>query len=190
VSRSRHAILVPLFAVLALLCCLTVTASAAFNRAATEPHYRNFLLLESEASASEWLQLADPTKENGEWIYGGVLGVPVYVRQNPWSSFDPEGLEAFNAEVYSNMKRFDRLLMRSDQPLVNPATLPSPLVRASAMLFFGEENHDIVSRSSFKALQDGVQAGLTLARACIVQHSYLDLSPFFGLFFEWFLLVF
>jgi RHS repeat-associated protein len=89
--------------------------------------------------------------------------VYTYVRQNPWTMFDPLGLEAFNSEVYGNMKRFDRLLTQSNQPLVNPTTLPSPLARASALLFFGEENHDIVGRSSFKALQDGVQAGLTWA---------------------------
>ncbi len=96
--------------------------------------------------------------------------VYTYVRQNPWTAFDPEGLEAFNAQVFSNMKRFDGLLMRSGQPLVNPAVLPSPLVRASAVLFFGEENHDIVGRSGFKALQDGVQAGLTWAESasCLV----------------------
>jgi hypothetical protein len=100
------------------------------------------------------------------WIASDVCYGPnvyTYVRQNPWTMFDPLGLEAFNAEVYGNMKRFDRLLMRSDQPLVNPATLPSPLVRASSLLFFAEENHDIVGRSNFKALQDGVQAGLTWA---------------------------
>jgi hypothetical protein len=88
----RHALLAPLLAVLALLLGLTENASAAFNDAATEPHYGNFLLWESEASASEWLQPADPTKENGEWIYDGALGVPVYVRQNPWTKFDPLGL--------------------------------------------------------------------------------------------------
>jgi hypothetical protein len=93
VNRSRHAILVPLFAVLALLCCLIETASAAFNPAAKNPHFGEFLLWESEASTSEWLQPADPARGNGEWIYDSTLGVPAYVRQNPWTSFDPEGLQ-------------------------------------------------------------------------------------------------
>jgi hypothetical protein len=92
VNRSRHAILVPLFAVLALLCCLTETASAAFNHAATEPHYGNFLLRESKALDFSAYEIADPIKENGEWIYDGALGVPAYVRQNPWTKFDPLGL--------------------------------------------------------------------------------------------------
>ena len=91
-NRCQRAILAPLLAVLVLLLGLAGAASAAFNHAATEPHYGNFLLRESEASASEWLQLADPIKENGEWIYDGALGVPVYVAQNPWTHFDPEGL--------------------------------------------------------------------------------------------------
>jgi hypothetical protein len=77
---------------LVLLCCLIETASAAFNHAATEPHYGNFSLRESEASEFSTYEIADPTKENGEWIYDGALGVPVYVRQNPWTSFDPDGL--------------------------------------------------------------------------------------------------
>jgi RHS repeat-associated protein len=87
--------------------------------------------------------------------------VYTYVMQNPWTRFDPLGLEAFSAEVYNNMKRFDRLLTRSDQPLVNPATLPSRLVRTSAVLFFGEENRDVTGRSKGKAVLDGVQAALT-----------------------------
>lgn len=96
-NRRRIAFLAPLFAVLALLLGLTETASAAFNPSAQNPHYGNFLLRESEASASEWLQLADPIKENGEWIYDSALGVPVYVRQNPWTFFDPLGLWEENA---------------------------------------------------------------------------------------------
>ncbi len=91
-NRRRIAFLAPLFAVLAMLLGLTEAASAAFNPAAQNPHYGNFLLRESEVSTSEWLQLADPIKEKGEWIYDGALGVPVYVRQNPWTMFDPDGL--------------------------------------------------------------------------------------------------
>jgi RHS repeat-associated protein len=99
--------------------------------------------------------------------------VYAYVRQNPWTFFDPLGLEAFNAEVYNNMKRFDRLLMQSDKPMVNPATLPSPLVRSSALLFFGEENKDLVNRSKFKATMDGGQAALTWTEraVCLVAPS-------------------
>jgi len=94
---------------------------------------------------------------------GFVDGPNVYtfVRQNPWTAFDPDGLEAFTQEVYNNMKRFDRIMMQSDQPLVNPATLPSPLVRASALQFFGEENSAVVERSLGKAGIDGAQAALT-----------------------------
>ena len=91
-NRSRHAILVSLLAVLALLCGLAGTASAAFNTAAKNPHFGEFLLQKSEVSASDWLQPADTASGNGAWICDSTLGVPAYVRQNPWTFFDPEGL--------------------------------------------------------------------------------------------------
>lgn len=91
-NRRRIAFLAPLLAVLAMLLGLTETASAAFNPSAQNPHYGNFLLRESEASGFSAYEIADPIKENGEWIYDSALGVPVYVRQNPWTAFDPDGL--------------------------------------------------------------------------------------------------
>jgi hypothetical protein len=91
-NHRHRAILVPLFAVLALLCGLAGTASAAFNQAAENPHYGEFLLQKSEASASDWVQTTDSTGGNDEWLYDSALGVPAYVRQNPWTNFDPLGL--------------------------------------------------------------------------------------------------
>ncbi len=38
------------------------------------------------------LEIADPDREIGVWLYDSTLGVPVYVNQNPWTMFDPEGL--------------------------------------------------------------------------------------------------
>jgi hypothetical protein len=91
VNRSRLSLLAPLFAVLALLLGLAGSASAAFNAAATDPHYGNFSL-HTEASARMPLEIADPDREIGVWLYDSTLGVPVYVMQNPWTKYDPEGL--------------------------------------------------------------------------------------------------
>ena len=91
-NRPRLSLLAPLLAVLALLLGLVQSASAAFNHAATEPLYGNFLLHQSEASAQMPLETADPTREFGVWLYDSASGVPVYVNQNPWTAFDPEGL--------------------------------------------------------------------------------------------------
>lgn len=98
----RHALLTPLLAVVALLLGLTESASAAFNNASTEPHYGNFLLWESEASGFSAYEIADPIKENGQWIYDSTLGVPVYVNQNPWTFFDPLGLEIRRGEGWED----------------------------------------------------------------------------------------
>jgi hypothetical protein len=95
VNRRCHTLLAPLIAVLALLLGLAGVASAAFNAAATDPHYGIFLPQLSEAPARMPLEIADPTRENGVWLYDSTLGVPVYVKQNPWTSFDPEGLAEF-----------------------------------------------------------------------------------------------
>ena len=76
-----------------MLLALTGTTSAAFNPQATEAPLGNFLLWEVEASGFAPLESADPSKEIGVWIYDAALGVPVYVRQNPWTFFDPLGLE-------------------------------------------------------------------------------------------------
>jgi hypothetical protein len=92
VNRRHHTLLAPLIAVLALLLGLAGVASAAFNAAATDPHYGIFLPQLSEAPARMPLEIADPTRENGVWLYDSTLGVPVYVNQNPWTMFDPEGL--------------------------------------------------------------------------------------------------
>ncbi len=92
-NRRHHALLAPLLAVLALLLGLAGSAAAAFNHAATEPLYGNFLL-HTEAPARIPLAIADPARENGVWLYDSTLGVPVYVNQNPWTKFDPEGLTA------------------------------------------------------------------------------------------------
>jgi hypothetical protein len=94
-SRLRLSLLAPLLAVLALLLGLAGSASAAFNAAATDPHYGNFLLQSSEAPAQMPLAIADSDREIGVWLYDSTLGVPVYVKQNPWTSFDPEGLAEF-----------------------------------------------------------------------------------------------
>ena len=100
-SRLRLSLLAPLLAVLALLLGLAGSASAAFNHAATDPHYGNFLLQTSEAPARITLAIADPDREIGVWLYDSTLGVPVYVQQNPWTSFDPLGLAEKNVgEVY------------------------------------------------------------------------------------------
>ena len=64
----------------------------AYNYSSPEVLSGNFLLWETEASAERPLELADPTKEIGVWAYDEALGVPVYVRQNPWTKFDPLGL--------------------------------------------------------------------------------------------------
>ena len=90
-SRLRLSLLAPLLAVLALLLGLAGSASAAFNAAATDPHYGNFLL-HTEAPARMPLAIADSSREIGVWLYDSTLGVPVYVRQNPWTKFDPLGL--------------------------------------------------------------------------------------------------
>ncbi len=92
-NRPRLSLLAPLLAVLALLLGLAGSASAAFNAAATDPHYGNFLL-HTEAPARMPLAIADSSREIGVWLYDSTLGVPVYVQQNPWSSFDPDGLTA------------------------------------------------------------------------------------------------
>jgi hypothetical protein len=76
-----------------MLLGLTESASAAFNPAAQYPHCGNSSLRESEASEFSAYEIADLTKENGEGIYDGALGVPVYVRQNPWTFFDSLGLK-------------------------------------------------------------------------------------------------
>lgn len=100
--RHSRALLAPLLAVVALLLGLAGSASAAFNPAATETPYCDFLLWESEASASASLQLADPSMGNGEWVYDCASGVPVYVRQNPWTFFDPLGLERYKGSDASD----------------------------------------------------------------------------------------
>jgi hypothetical protein len=90
--RRCHVLLAKLLAVVALLFGLAGSASAAFNHAAENPHYGEKLLRQAEVSGSAWLQPADPVRGNGEWVYDSASGVPAYVRQNPWSAFDPEGL--------------------------------------------------------------------------------------------------
>ena len=90
-NRRCHTLLAPLLAVLAFLLGLAGSAAAAFNAAATDPHYGNFLL-HTEAPARIPLAIADPARENGVWLYDSTLGVPVYVNQNPWTKYDPEGL--------------------------------------------------------------------------------------------------
>ncbi len=97
-SRLRISLLAPLLAVLALLLGLAGSASAAFNAAATDPHYGNFLL-HTEAPARMPLAIADSSREIDVWLYDSTLGVPVYVQQNPWTAFDPEGLNAFTDVV-------------------------------------------------------------------------------------------
>jgi hypothetical protein len=63
-SRLRISLLAPLLAVLALLLGLAGSASAAFNAAATDPHYGNFLL-HTEAPARMPLAIADSSREIG-----------------------------------------------------------------------------------------------------------------------------
>jgi hypothetical protein len=101
VNRRHHPLLAPLLAVLALLLGLAGSASAAFNAAATDPHYGNFLL-HTEAPARIPLAIADPARENGVWLYDSTLGVPVYVRQNPWTFFDPLGLASVKDSLKDN----------------------------------------------------------------------------------------
>lgn len=91
-TRPSQTLLAPLFAVLAMLLALTGSVSATFNDAATEPHYGNFLLWQSEASGDFAYEEAHPTREIGVWIYDDTSGVLAYVTQNPWGSFDPLGL--------------------------------------------------------------------------------------------------
>ena len=74
----RQALLAPLCAVVAMLLGLTGTASAPFSPQAIEAPLGSFLLWEPEASVFAPLELADPSKEIGVWIYDGALGVPVY----------------------------------------------------------------------------------------------------------------
>ena len=64
----------------------------AYNHSSPEVLSGNFLLWEAEVSAEWPLELADPTREMGVWVYDEALGVLVYVRQNPWTAFDPTGL--------------------------------------------------------------------------------------------------
>jgi hypothetical protein len=114
-SRLRLSLLAPLFAVLALLLGLAGVASAAFNAAATDPHYGIFLPQLSEAPARMPLEIADPTRENGVWLYDSTLGVPVYVKQNPWTYYDPLGLDMKRAgeNLDSALRAVEGMLTRN-----------------------------------------------------------------------------
>lgn len=93
-TRPSQTLLASLLAVLAMLLALTGSASAAFNDAATEPHYGNFLLWESETSGGLPPEPLAFSRERIDYSYDIASGVPVFVRQNPWSKFDPNGLFA------------------------------------------------------------------------------------------------
>jgi len=113
VNRRHHTLLAPLIAVLALLLGLAGVASAAFNAAATDPHYGIFLPQLSEAPARMPLEIADPTRENGVWLYDSTLGVPVYVRQNPWTYYDPHGL-SMGSWISETLLNSDTIKMGSE----------------------------------------------------------------------------
>ncbi len=85
-NPPRRAILAPLLAVLALLCAFAGTASAAFNDAARNPHYGNFLLRNSEVSGFYTAANQEGTWETDAGFYDTALGRP------PWTMFDPLGL--------------------------------------------------------------------------------------------------
>ena len=91
-----------------MLLALTGSVSATFNDAATEPHYGNFLLWESEVSGGFSYEEAHPTRENGMWIYDDASGVLAYVRQNPWSKFDPFGLREQTSEEQAIIEKLDK----------------------------------------------------------------------------------
>ena len=93
VHRLHPTLLAPLFAVLAVLLGLAGSASGAFDYAATKPHYGNFWDYPEQAQSDASPQSLEALGENGVGAYDYPLDVPVYVRQNPWSKFDPKGLE-------------------------------------------------------------------------------------------------
>jgi hypothetical protein len=67
---------------LAILLGVSGNASGAFNHAAAEVHYEDFLLWKTKALEVPAFEIADPTRGNGVWVYDGASGVPFYVRQN------------------------------------------------------------------------------------------------------------
>lgn len=76
----------PLFAVVALLCGLAGTASAAFNPQATETPYRDFLVWKTEASGLAASEIPGGIRDRGFDDYDFASGRP------PWTLFDPLGL--------------------------------------------------------------------------------------------------
>lgn len=95
-NPARRAILAPLLAVLALLCAFAGTASAAFNDAARNPHYGNFLLWESEASGFQPGANQAGTWETSAGFYDFASGRP------PWTYFDPLGLASVEDSLKDN----------------------------------------------------------------------------------------
>lgn len=93
-NHCRLAMLTPLLAVLGVLLSLAGSASAAINYDAQKAHYGNFLPWEQPALGEIGPQAFDLLGNNDFVIYDGALGVEVYVRQNPWTYFDPLGLES------------------------------------------------------------------------------------------------
>jgi RHS repeat-associated protein len=65
--------------------------------------------------------------------------VYTYVRQNPWTMFDPEGLEAFTDKVVSMLRSINDNMMQKGQPLLYMERLPSPLTQRVVLQFVGEE---------------------------------------------------
>lgn len=96
-NRRRLALLAPLVAVLALLCGLTGTASAAFNQPAQNPHYGNFLLWESEASNLHPSAIPVGTGNFSGGYYDFASGRP------PWTMFDPLGLASKHEKKWQNV---------------------------------------------------------------------------------------
>ena len=84
-SRPSQTLLAPLLAVLAMLLALTGSASAAFDDAATEPHYGNFLVWESEVLEESPPEPLMFSRENVFYSYDCTLG-------------DPERVQSVNCE--------------------------------------------------------------------------------------------
>ena len=70
------------------------------------------------------LTIADPDREIGVWLYDSALGVPVYVKQNPWTFYDPLGLELMpnydpnNATFWEHAKYVGATIIRTPQLMV------------------------------------------------------------------------
>ena len=89
-----------------------------------------------------------------------------YVRQNPWTFFDPLGLERFSAKVMNKLQSIDDILMQRNSSLFYENKVPSNLERRVVLKFIGEE---FATRKGGKAAIDFVQDSSALVFGAVAE---------------------